>query len=401
MTAGPFGPGGSRPTIVSWGATAIGKHPGRTPSELGLEALREALRRIEVPPAALEGLVLVPHGYARAQAPIRPQRVAEELGVALRVLVEVECGGASAMLAFKTACQEVATGHVELAAVIGAQAERDLFASGMDEGDVDHVRLIAEMFGPYIAPYGVMTAVPCYALSAQRYMYEHSIAPEQIAELPVRLRKNATLNPRAELREPITVSDVLDSRTVSPPIHKLEAPPWSDGAACVLVASERWARERSLGHVTLTGWGEAHDASNFVTFEAGLTAFPWVRESTARALAQAGRSLDHLDVAEVYGAFAPAELMTYEAMGLFGPGEAPAAVARGDTALDGRIPVNPSGGRLSLGHPPQATPLLELLEVCEQLTGEAEGRQVPDATVGLVQAEHGAINGSAVAILEV
>ena len=398
--AGPFGSNAERPAIVSWASTAIGKHPDRTPSELGLEALHDALTRIDLSPRVLEAIFLVPHGYARAQAPIRPQRVAEELGVPMRVLVEVECGGASAMLAFKAACQEVAAGHVELAAVIGAQAERSLFSAGLDEGDVDRVRLIAEMFGPYLAPYGVMTAVPCYALSAQRYMYEHDISPEQIAELPVRLRSHAALNPRAELRDPLTVEDVLASRVVSPPIHMLESPPWSDGAACVLVASDRWARSRGLPAVALTGWGEAHDSSNFVTFEAGLTAFPWVGESTGRALARASRGLDDVDVAEVYGAFAPAELMTYEAMGLFGPGEAPAAVRRGETALGGRIPINTSGGRLSLGHPPQATPLLELQEVCEQLTGEAAARQVNDAAVGLVQAEHGAINGSAVAILE-
>jgi acetyl-CoA acetyltransferase len=126
-----------------------------------------------------------------------------------------------------------------------------------------------------------------------------------------------------------------------------------------------------------------------------------VRESTQQALAHASRTLDQLDVAEVYGAFAPAELMSYEAMGLCGPGEAPAMVARGETSLGGRIPINTSGGRLSLGHPPQATPLLELQEVCEQLTGEAAGRQVENAAIALVQAEHGAMNGSAVAILEV
>ena len=103
---------------------------------------------------------------------------------------------------------------------------------------------------------------------------------------------------------------------------------------------------------------------------------------------------------EVYGAFAPAELMTYEAMGLFAPGEAPAAVARGETRLEGRLPINPSGGRLSLGHPPQATPLLELGEILDQLRGRAGERQVPGATVGLVQAEHGMMNGAAVAVLE-
>ena len=398
--SGPFGPGTERPAIVSWGSTVIGKHPERTPSDLGIEALRDALERVDLLPRDLEALFLVPHGYARAQAPIRPQRVAEELGVRLRALVEVECGGASAMLAFKAACQEVATGHVEVAAAVGAQAERTLFGRRLDEADIDRVRLMAAMLGPFIAPYGVMTAVPCYALSAQRYMHEHDLAPEQIAELPVQLRRHAALNPRAELRDPLTVEDVLASRVVSPPIHKLEAPPWSDGGACVLVASERWARRRGLDAAALTGWGEAHDSSNFVTFEAGLVSYPWVRDATKRALARAGRALDDLDVAEVYGAFAPAELITYEAMGLFAPGEAPAAVARGETALGGRLPINTSGGRLSLGHPPQATPLLELQEVCEQLTGAAVGRQVEGAAVGLVQAEHGAMNGSAVAILE-
>jgi acetyl-CoA C-acetyltransferase len=398
---GPFGAGDSRPAIASWGSTAIGKHPGRTPSDLGLEALDRALERIGVLPRDLEALFLVPHGYARAQAPIRPQRVAEELGVPLRSLVEVECGGASAMLAFKAACQEVASGHAELAAVIGAQAERQLFRGDVDEGDIDRARLMAEMFGPYIAPYGVMTAVPCYALSAQRYMHDHDIAPAQVAELPVRLRRHAALNPRAELRDPITVDDVLSSRLVSPPIHKLEAPPWSDGAAAVIVSTAEWARRRGLTAPALTGWGEAHDSSNFVTFEAGLVGFPWVRDSTAQALHRAGRTLDDVDVAEVYGAFAPAELMTYEAMGLCGPGEAPAAVAAGETALGGRLPVNTSGGRLSLGHPPQATPLLELQEVCEQLAREAGERQVDGAAIGLVQAEHGAMNGSAVAIVEV
>ena len=200
-----------------------------------------------------------------------------------------------------------------------------------------------------------------------------------MAELPVRLRRHAALNPRAELREPLTVEDVLASRIVSPPIHKLEAPPWSDGAACVdRRVGARGRASADLTAVALTGWGEAHDSSNFVDVRGRpdeLSVGPRV-DASGRSRARAAR-LDQLDVAEVYGAFAPAELMTYEAMGLFGPGEAPAAVARGETALGGRIPINTSGGRLSLGHPPQATPLLELQEVCEQLTGR--GRATPGA----------------------
>lgn len=390
-----------RCAVVSWGSTAIGRHDGRTPAELGFEALDRALARIDLDVGELRGLFLVPHGYGRAQAPLRPQRIAEELGLSTDALVEVECGGASAMLAFKAACQDVVTGQIEVAAVIGAQLERRMYEVGMDEGDIDRVYLIASMLGPWVAPYGVLTAVPCYALSAQRYMHEQGVSPEQIAELPVRLRRNAALNPIAELRDPITVDDVLASRVVSPPIHKLEAPPWSDGGACAIVASEAWARKRGLDAVALTGWGEAHDHANFIAFEAGATSFPWVSESTGSALGRSGRRLDDVDVAEIYGAFAASELMTYEAMGFFGPGEAPAAVSRGETGIGGRIPINTSGGRLSLGHPPQATPLLELQEVCDQLTGQAGERQVEGAAVGLVQAEHGVMNGSAVAVLEV
>jgi acetyl-CoA C-acetyltransferase len=390
-----------RCAVVSWGSTTVGRHPGRTPADLGFEALESALARIDLPVAELEGLFIVPQGYARAQAPLRPQRVAEELGLATRALVEVECGGASSLLAFKAACQEVATGQIEVGAVIGAQVERRMYETGMDEGDLDRVYLLASMLGSYVAPYGVLTAVPCYALSAQRYMHEHDVSAEEVAELPVRLRQHAALNPIAELREPLTVEDVLASRMVSPPVHKLEAPPWSDGGACVIVASEQWARRRGLDPAVLTGWGEAHDSSNFVAFEQGLTRFPWVRESSDIALGRAGRSLDDLDVAEIYGAFAASELMTYEAMGFFESGKAPAAVARGETAIGGRIPINTSGGRLSLGHPPQATPLLEMQEVCQQLTRDAGERQVAGAAVGLVQAEHGVMNGSAVAVLEV
>jgi acetyl-CoA acetyltransferase len=326
--------------------------------------------------------------------------VAEELGLRTRALVEIECGGASSILAFKAACQEVATGRLELAAVIGAQAERDLFASGMDEGDVDRVTLLTSMIGPYVAPYGVFTAIACYALSAQRYMHEQGIEPEAVAELPVRLRAHAALNPRAEHREPLSVEDVLASRMVCPPIHMLEAPPWSDGAACVIVASEEWSRRRAVEGVALTGWGEAHDSSNFIAFEPGVTSLPWMRAALDEALERAQRSLEDVSVAEIYGAFAASELLTYEQMGIFGPGEAPGAVARGETSLGGRLPVNTSGGRLSLGHPPQATPLLELEEVFEQLTGAAGERQVEGASTGLVQAEHGVMNGSVVALLE-
>jgi acetyl-CoA acetyltransferase len=389
-----------RPIVAGFGATSIGHHPDRTPSDLGFEALEQALESAGLAARDIEGLFLVPEGYVRAQAPIRPQRIAERLGLSTRSLVEVECGGSSAMLAFKAACQDVALGHLDVAAVIGGQAERHLFERGLDGGDLDRLYLLNAMQGPFLAPYGLVAAVPCYALCAQRYMHEHDLPAEAVAELPVRLRKNAARNPRAELREPITVEEVLASRMVCPPIHKLEAPPWSDGAAAVVVVSAGFAQRRKITGAALTGWGERHDSANFISFRKDMTRYPWIGAATEEALGRARRGREDVDVAEIYGAFAAAELMTYEAMGFFAPGTAPAAVARGETAPDGALPMNTSGGRLSLGHPPQATALLMVGEIFEQLTSRADGRQVPRVQVGLVQAEHGVMNGAAVAVLE-
>jgi acetyl-CoA acetyltransferase len=396
-----FGAGGlEAAVIVGFGSTTIGDHSGRTPIGLALEALEQALASAGLREADVEGLFSVPEGYTWAQPPIRMQRIAERLGISTRSLVEVENGGCSSILAFKAACQDIATGHLDVAAVVAAEAERSHIAGGIDAGDLDRLLQLNAMYGPYLAPYGVLAALPCYALAGQRYMHQHSLSPEEVAELPVRLRENAQLNERAELREPLTVADVLASRVVSPPIHKLEAAPWSDGGAAAVVTSLRYARAHGLDGAVLTGWGERHDDRNFVPFGKDLTHYPWIGEATGAALRRAGRSLEDLDLAEIYGAFATAELMTYEAMGIFGRGEAPAAVARGETGRDGSITINPSGGRLSLGHPPQATPLLMLGEVFEHLTGQAGERQVPDASVALVQAEHGMMNGAAVAVLE-
>jgi acetyl-CoA acetyltransferase len=396
-----FGPDRlARPVVAGFGATAVGHHPHRTPTDLGFEALEAALADAGLAAGELDGMFLVSEGYVRGRPPLRPQRVAERLGVELGALVELECGGTSSLLAFKSACQEVALGRCRAVAVVGAQAERHMRDGGIDAGDLDHVLQVNAMYAPYLAPLGLAAPMPCYALAAQRYMHDHGIQPGDVARVAVVLRSNASANPRAELRDELTVEDVLASRVICPPIHKLEAAPWSDGAAAVVVVAADIARARGMAGAALTGWGERHDAANFLPFGKDLTRYPWIGAATDEALARAGRSREDLDVLEVYGAFAPAELMTYEAIGLFDPGEAPTAVARGETRADGAVPINPSGGRLSLGHPPQATPLLEVGEVLDQLRGRAGERQVPGASTGLVQAEHGMMNGAAVAVLE-
>jgi acetyl-CoA C-acetyltransferase len=379
-----------------WGKTAVVgayEHPTRfaphmTGFQLHAESARGALADAGLTIRDVDGF------FTSGVGPIGILSLAHHLNLRPCYLDSQSIGGSSFVSHCLHAAAAIAAGLCSVALVTyGSTAASERFAIGTGGG------FGSEPPDNFEAPFGP-TIVGSYAMVAQRHMHEYGTTSEQLAEIAVTMRRHASLNPHAKYREPISVEDVLASRMVSPPIHKLEAPPWSDGAACLLVASVNWARRRGLDAVALTGWGEAHDHSNFLELESGLTELPWIGEAADEALARAGRDREDLDVAEIYGAFAASELLTYEQMGLFGPGEAPGAVARGETSLGGRLPINTSGGRLSLGHPPQATPLLELQEIFEQLRGEAGDRQVDGAAVGLVQAEHGVMNGSIVAILE-
>jgi benzoylsuccinyl-CoA thiolase BbsB subunit len=387
----------TRAVVVGTESVPCGKYPDASPLDLEFDCITRACASVGLSPRDLGAVVVVPPGYRRGFAQLRAQRLCERLGCSPSTLAEVEIGGLSSLFAFRVLCAEIEAGRVEVGVVVGAQSERTL---GVDAHEIERFIFLNSSFGQWLGPYGIGGALPCYALSAQRYMHEHGVSAEEVAQVVVTLQSHAASNPRAELRDEITVSDVLSSRVVAPPIHLYEAAPWSDGACAVVVASSSWASSRSLDGAAVTGWGEKHSPGAMIPFGWGLAEFPWIGESTSEALSRAGRTLDDVDVAEVYGAFAASELMTYEAMGFCGPGEAAGWVASGASTYGGDVVVNPSGGRLCLGHPPPATPLYEVEEIFEQLTGKAGSRQVPGASVGLVQAEHGMMNGSGVAVLE-
>jgi len=172
------------------------------------------------------------------------------------------------------------------------------------------------------------------------------------------------------------------------------------GAAAVVVACDDVARTLGTPHAKLRGWGQSHHPSAFATSTADITRFPAVKCAAEEAFAEAGVSVNDIDVAEVYGVFSSTELMLCEELGFFERGTAGKAFAEGRTCIGGDVVIDPSGGRLSLGHPACATPLLEAYEICKQLQGRADDRQVPNARLGLMQAEHGMLNGSVVAIFE-
>ena len=379
--------------IVGTGAVACRRWYGeRTAHELALESIRGALNDAGLRPAEIDGLYTTQIGWFAPQEKFLAQRMAETLGCQTRAQMEVECGGASALVALRAAVADVSAGRVDNALVWAADVEvpTKLFDPQR------HMHLIEQaktFYGPYASAYGVVAVIVLYAMSAQAYMHRYGLSADDVAALPVTLRAHAANHPLAYLRDPINVNDVLDSRCVSPPLHFLECAPWADGAAAVVVS-------RRPSAVQVAAVCEAHDATSFAPLAGDVTRFDSARRAAEDAYAVAGVGAQEIDVAETYGAFGVTELQLYEELGFAERGGAAAAVLAGRTTYGGDLVINPSGGRLSFGHPPYATPLYEVVEVVEHLRGRAGRRQVAGAGVGLVHAEHGMVNGSVVMVLK-
>ena len=372
--------------------------------EVARDTIAAAIADAGIERGVIDALATTPPGLAYHNTSMFVARLGEHLGLPLRSLTCVENGGCSAMLALRWAIHEVESGRARAAVALGidqrlpempapgesidAFLDRNVFASG-------------SVYGPYDAVYGLAAPIPLYAMSAQRFMYETGATAEDLAWVAVRLREHANRNPAAMFYgKPLAVADVLGSDYLSPPLHLADCSQFVAGAAAVVVADADLARELGRPYALLRGWGQAHYPSAFCASAESITSFPAVRRAAAEAFERAGVSAGDIDVAELYGVFSSTELMLCEDIGLFSRGEARAAFRDGTATFGGTCVIDPSGGRLSLGHPACATPLLETYEIAIQLRGAAGERQVANAALGLVHAEHGMLDGSAIAIWE-
>ncbi len=393
--------GNKRVAVIGVATDKAQKSMPQTVRDVAHRLIREALDDAGVGKDDVDGLMVGPPGLGGLPSFMFVDYLAEYLGFSTKSLTMLESGGATATMGVKYAANEIELGHANCCVVFGLD-QRGMERMGTEFNHFmrDAVTRMVNLYGPYNGPYGVGAPIPLYAMSTQRYMHEYGVSAEAIAEVPVVLRENATKNPEALYQDPITRDEVLASSVLSPPIHLLECSPFCYGAVATVIASADVAKKAKKDPVWITGMGESHHPSHFIPQFDSITTFDALVKASAACFEDAGRSTEDVDVAEVYGVFAATELMIYEDLGFFEKGKAADAVRDGKTALDGEVAMNPTGGRLSLGHPAGATPLYELAEVTRQLRGECGARQVQDANVGLVQSEHGMLNGAVVMLLE-
>ncbi|HEX5131267.1 MAG TPA: thiolase family protein [Candidatus Krumholzibacteria bacterium] len=219
------------------------------------------------------------------------------------------------------------------------------------------------------------------ALATAAYRDAYRVPAAAFDAVAVKNHAHGARNPLAHFQQTITRDDVQRSPMIADPLRRYHCAPISDGAAaCVL--------SRTSGAVRIAGWARALDTPRFHE-RARLGEFRAAFHAAREAFAMAARSPADVHVVEIHDAFASFELMNLEAMGFFPHGEAWRALDRGALHVGGELAVNPSGGMKARGHPIGVCGLTSLVEVFEQLTGSAGGRQQPGAGVAAIQSAGG------------
>jgi acetyl-CoA acyltransferase len=391
--------------IAGIAMTALGKLPDWSVKRLARVAVGSALDDAGCDLSEIEAVWFsnVRQGQMEGQNSIRGQAALFALDLHGVPVFNVENACASSSSGVLQAYAAIRAGLCEVALVVGAEKmffpERKTemlraFLGGTDVHELELTRERLAKLGAGVAPPGVVLPdlapsdaqsffMDVYAAIARAHMRAHGTTVEQIAEAAAKNHWHSTLNPLAQYRHDMSVEQVLADRPIAWPLTRAMCAPLSDGAAAaVLCAGSRLPRLRRAGRaVRILGIG----ASSATHRAADDFAQHMTRLAARRAYEMAGLGPDSISLAEVHDASSFAELLQIENLGLCGVGEGGPFTASGATTLGGRVPVNPSGGLVSKGHPIAATGLIQLHELCVQLRGEAGRRQVPNARIGVAE----------------
>ena len=375
--------------IIGAGMTAFGELWGHSFRQLFVEAALAAIQDAGVDHIDSMYIGTMSGGLFVGQEHVG-SLMADYLGVAPIPATRVESACASSGVAFRQGFMEVASGLSDIVLVGGVEKMND-------GADVTYA-LSTAADQEYEVFHGI-TFPGLYAMIAQAHMHRYGTTREQLAAVAVKNHANGLKNPKAQFRMKVTLDQVLNASKVADPLRLLDCSPVTDGAAAVILCPMEMARKLTDRPVQVIGTGQATDSIGLHD-RPDLTELSAVKRSGEMAYKMAGVGPADVDVMEVHDCFTIAEICNIEALGIVVPGEGGKAAESGLTALDGKIPVNTSGGLKSKGHPVGATGVAQIIEIYQQLRGECGDRQVKDARLGLAQNMGGSGGSSTVHILK-
>ena len=354
--------------------------------EIALKASIDAIDSAGITPKDIQaGYISNVFGVTDRQVHMAPV-IMSNLGVpeVPGLTIESACGSGSIM--FREAYANVAAGFYDC--ILGLGVEKITHT-----GTIQSTTLFSYCSDFFYEGGNGASFTGLFASIARSYMAKYKASEEDLARVAVKNHENGILNPKAHVRKKITIDDVLKSPVVASPLKLYDCCPFSDGASAIILCSEDFAKKIGRPFIEVIGSGRGASPAA-VQGRDDITTIPSTVAAATQAYKMAGITAKDIDFAEVHDCFTIAELIDIEDLGFFKKGAGANAVREGATSRDGEIPINPSGGLKSKGHPIGATGIGQVVEVFEQLTGKAEQRTVRDAEVALTH-NFGATGASA------
>ncbi len=353
--------------------TGVGLHPfgrfgDRTGTAMGVVAVRAALAESGIGAGDVQA-AFCGTAYGGVAAGHRVLSALAGTGIPI---VDVEAGCASGGAALQLGAASIASGQHDRVLVFGIEK--------MPKGIIR-----SSFFAPWQEAAGLSPAPAFFALRAQRLLAETGLTPDHLAQVVVKNRRHGVANPDAMFQKAVTAEEVLGSRMICPPLTLFMLCSPNEGAAAVVLERAGTGTGIRVAGISL----RSHLPGSVLGEDSPLSGIddtditPPTTLAATDAYAQAGLGPDDVDVVECQDTDAARELLAWAELGLCPPGGQVALLVAGDTDVGGRIPVNPSGGLLSKGEPLGASALGQVVELVRQLRGQAGGRQVDGARVGL------------------
>lgn len=362
--------------VIGIGQTTIEEHWDKSLRVLAGDAVLSAMQNADV--SAVDGVFVgnMMGGSANFQQHLGAY-IADWVGMRYAEGIHIEAACSSAAAAFRAALMAVACGEIEMAAAVGVEKMTDSPSREITS------QLATAADADWEVDQGV-SFVALNALVMRRYMHEYGWKREHLCNFTLNAHMNGVHNPHARFRKAISEKDYLNAAMVADPISVMDASPMGDGAAAVILAPVDVARRRGQPVIKVLGSAGATDTIAIHGRREPL----WLRaaeESICKAYHQAGLRPDDINLFEAHDAFTIMAILSLEAGGFCEKGQAPRLAMEGEIRPDGRIPISTLGGLKARGHPVGATGMYQIIEVVQQLRGEAGATQVPGARIGMAQ----------------
>ncbi|MCG8417552.1 MAG: lipid-transfer protein [Proteobacteria bacterium] len=314
------------------------------------------------------------------------QRAVYELGLTGIPVFNVNNNCSTGSSALMLASQAIAGGMVDCVLVVGfEQMEKGALSSKWNDrtSPVDkHVNLMNDVQGFVQGP----VTAQMFGGAGREYRWKHGTRRETFAKISEKARKHASKNPFALFRERLTVDEILAAPEVFDPLTRYQCCPPTCGAAAAILCSDQFAAKQGIdkpvyiaAQAMTTDYASSFEEDSMIK----MIGYDMAKNAAQKVYAQAGIGPDDVDVIELHDCFTANELLTYEALGLCGEGQAEKFIWDEDNTYGGKYVTNPSGGLLSKGHPLGATGVAQCAELVWQLRGQAGDRQVEGARIGL------------------